>query len=233
MANRKGEVTKNRLGYKMEICEYNSDIDLWVRFIDGYKVHTNWQKFKMGLVRNPNNRSICKKGYMGIGEYNSKDHLRAFQCWQNMLRRCYDKKTQEKHPSYKGIKVNKEFLCFQNFAQWYYDNYWEFENEKMHIDKDLLQWNTKEKIYSPDTVVVIPEILNKTIENKSRINVEHYYRKYRITFRGKRYTFDSENEAIKAYCKMKEEHIHELAEQWKEKLPERVYNGMKNWRMAA
>lgn len=235
MCDHTGETRKNTYGYLMTIEKYISDIDLWVKFRDGYKVHTNYQRFKQGMVRNPNNRTICGVGYMGEGQYNSKDDEKIYNIWVCMIRRCYDKIDQKKHPSYNGVKVSKEFLCFQNFAEWYYQNHWQYENEKMHIDKDLLQWekDNKDKIYSPDTVVIIPETLNKIIECKSHINVEHYYRKYRVQFRGKKYSFDSEQEAIEAYRKMKEKYINELGEMLKDKLPERVYNGIVNWRMAA
>lgn len=239
MVNRLGEVRKNRLGYKMWINEYINDQDLWVKFHDGYKVHTNWQRFKMGWVRNPNNRTVFGKGYMGIGKYNSKDYPRIYQVWRAMLDRCYNPQTQKKFPKYKGIKVSDQFKCFQNFAKWYEKNYWEFGNDelmnRMEIDKDLLQWNTDTKIYSESTCLIIPKFINVIFETKSKSDglppcISRRYNRYVAACHGYKKTFATIDEAKIAYKQEKEKYVRSVAEQYKDELQDKVYKAMMEWR---
>ena len=75
-----------------------------------------------------------------------------------MLRRCYDEKLHKKYPTYIDCKVCEEWLNFQNFAKWYYNNYYEIENEKICLDKDILHKGNK--IYSPDNCVFVPNNIN-------------------------------------------------------------------------
>jgi hypothetical protein len=235
--NRLGEVTKNRLGYKMEICEYISDIDLWVKFTDGYKVHTNWQRFKMGWVRNPNNKTIYKKGYMGIGQYNSKDHFKAYNVWQLMLDRCYNPEKHKKYPTYRKCTVCKKWLNFQEFAKWYYRNYWQFEDDSqpMHIDKDIRQPGISEKIYSPKTCLIVPKFINSIFETKSKFDglptgISKRYNRYIASCHNWKKSFATLEEAKAAYKQQKERYVQSVAEQYKDKLPDKVYNAMMRWK---
>ena len=60
-------------GYKMKIVEYNGKDDITVEFQDEYnaKVHTGYNNFKKGDVKNPYHPSVYGVGYLGEGKYNA------------------------------------------------------------------------------------------------------------------------------------------------------------------
>lgn len=57
-------------------------------------------------------------GFFGIGKFSQKENSNIYDCWRNMLRRCYDEKS-EKFKSYgaKGVTVCKRWHNFQLFAE--------------------------------------------------------------------------------------------------------------------
>lgn len=77
-----------------------------------------------------------------------------YERWAGMLKRCYSKKFQDSHPTYRGVLVCKEWLTFSNFKAWMERQDWE-DND---LDKDLLF--PDKKIYSPETCVFIPSYIN-------------------------------------------------------------------------
>lgn len=83
-----------------------------------------------------------------------------------MLRRCYDKEFQLKNKSYQGCTVCEEWHNFQNFAEWFYQNYF----DGACLDKDLLCCGNK--TYSPDKCCLITRSLNSflVVNNNKPIN---------------------------------------------------------------
>ena len=102
-------------------------------------------------------------GYYGNGRYVSKldgKHTLAYKKWRAMIVRCYSEKyIFAEHPTYKDCTVCNQWHNFQNFAEWFENNYYEIPGEIMDLDKDILVEGNK--VYSPDTCVIIPQFLNK------------------------------------------------------------------------
>ena len=113
-------------------------------------------------------------GYCGVGEHSVRINgikTKEYNCWRSMLERCYDKKCQEKHTSYVRTTVCEEWFNFQNFAQFYNNNYPEIENKKIHLDKDLLQQEIENKVYSPETCIFLPSNVNSFLANNKSDNI--------------------------------------------------------------
>lgn len=90
-----------------------------------------------------------------------------YQRWVARIESCYSKKRHEKFPSYKDCVVSEDWLTFSNFREWMVS-----EEERLggvgslvglQLDKDFLSPKGN-KIYSKDTCVFIPSILNQFIK---------------------------------------------------------------------
>ena len=77
-----------------------------------------------------------------------------YRAWNNMLKRCYSSKLQERRPTYKGCSVSEEWLTFSNFKRWMECQ--DFEGKQ--LDKDLLF--SGNKVYSKETCVFVTRCVN-------------------------------------------------------------------------
>jgi hypothetical protein len=110
----------------------------------------------------------------------------------------------------------------------------------LDLDKDILFKGNKE--YSPSTVAFVPHVINTLFVNgkKNRgdfpigVSYEKDKSKYRagMAFMGKTIRlgrFNTVEEAFARYKEYKEDFIKDMAEQYKDVLPHRVYEAMLNW----
>lgn len=238
---RVGSISKNKFGSIMKVVIYKNAGDIWVEFNDGNLVHTTWDCFQIGEVKNPYDKSIYNIGYIGEGAYKPKIDCKdtiQYQTWRSMIERCYDDKFIEKHPTYQGCSVYDEWINFQNFAKWFDENYYEVEGEKMNLDKDILIKGNK--LYSPESCVFVPQRINLLfVKNDSirgnlpiGIHFEKQTKKYKAQCKinkGKVKNlgrYNSIEEAFLTYKVFKEKYIKEVAEEYKNKIPEKLYNAM-------
>ena len=162
--NRIGEEGYNNFGSEMVIVKYNNadDIDVYFPEYNWTAKNKTYQSFKNGKIKCPYERRFYNVGYLGEGGYKVKEDgkvTRVYQTWHDMLKRCYDEKNRGKRNStYIDCKVSEEWHNFQNFAKWYYNNYYTVKNETMNLDKDILVKGNK--IYSPETCVFVPNTIN-------------------------------------------------------------------------
>ena len=91
---------------------------------------------------------------------------KSYQCWSNMLKRCYNKNVHNKQPTYKDCSVCNEWLCYANFEKWYDENYYEIEGERTELDKDILFKGNK--VYSPITCIFVPQRINTLFTKSNR-----------------------------------------------------------------
>lgn len=240
---RLGQVNKNRFGTEMKIIDYQNVKDVTVEFLDEhhYIAHTYYASFINGKVSNPYDKTVCGVGYLGEGPYGAGENDRkVYITWMGIIRRCYH--INDHQVCYDGCNIIEEWHNFQNFAKWYYDNSYDVNGEHLHIDKDLLYFNNK--VYSPDTCLLIPERINYLIirhapqRGKYPIGV----RKCRncskfearcMTHNGKESIgfFDTPDEAFNAYKKRKEEFVKEVANEYKDKIPNKVYQALLKYKV--
>lgn len=86
------------------------------------------------------------------------EHIKSYQVWLDMLRRCYSSKQQIRNPTYIGCTVSHEWLDYTNFHNWY-QSQMNANKEGFALDKDIL--NKGNKIYSSETCVLVPQNINK------------------------------------------------------------------------
>lgn len=245
LKNKIGEIKYNNFGSKMKIIEFIDKKHIKVYFND-YNWTSNYTSYfvftneKLSCPYEPRTFGI---GYIGEGKYNPMIYTSIYNTWRRMFDRCYNKKN--KHNSYNNCKVCEKWHNFQNFAKWYEDNYYEVENEKMHLDKDILVKGNK--VYSPETCIFVPQRINvlfvKQQNHRGKYPMGVYYDKRRCTYHShvrilndkkKRIylgTFDNANEAFNSYKNFKEKYIKEVADEYKNKIPKKLYDAMYKYKI--
>lgn len=230
--DRTGEEKINNFGSKMYIIEYKNNKDITVYFPE-YNCYVYNKKYKdwiSGKIKCPYERRAYSKGYIGEGEYDSIKNKDAYDKWYDMLVRCYS----DKYIAYENAYVCDEWLNFQNFAKWYYDNYYEIQGEQMELDKDIL--NKGNKVYSPDNCIFAPKTINlifikKKINGTRGLTKDKSRNKYKVQINkhGRHINlgrYETIEEAFKVYKEAKEKYIKEVAKEYKQKIPNKLYIAM-------
>ena len=246
--DRTGEINYNTFGSKMVIVGYrtNKDLDVYFPEYNWTAKNAKYNHFKKGQLSCPYEKRTFGIGYLGEGKYKVSENGKKTKCyitWQSMLERCYDSKFHEKRPTYKNCEVYNKWLCFQNFAEWYYENYYEIKGERMCLDKDIL--NKRNEIYSPDNCMFVPERINTLFVkcNKVRgdypIGVTYHKQARKFMAQCSVYDFeenkselkklgfyDTPTEAFRVYKEFKEQNIKNMAEYYKGSIPDELYNAL-------
>ena len=250
--DRLGETNINKYGRKMKIIEYIDINNITVEFEDGYKKKGRYDRFKAGDIIHYNDKAILGVGYYGKGDFDIKDDNGKmsflYNEWHSMLARCYNPNAQKsnKNKSYVGCSVCEEWHNFQNFAKWYTDNFYQIENERMRLDKDILVKGNK--IYSPENCIIVPETINVAFTYKrdnstlppgisirkesgkfrARCNIVDENGKSKTISLGSYFTIE---EAFSVYKKFKEDYFKTLAERYKEYIPFKLYKALYNYKI--
>ena len=244
--NKIGEIKTMSCGELAEIVEYRGVNDITVKFIKtGELVRCRYGHFKNGKVKSNFTPSVYNVGIVGLEEIRDKSGkiIKSYQIWHAMLKRCYNIEFQDKNPTYKNCTVCNEWLFYPNFKKWYEENYYEIDNERIELDKDIL--NKGNKIYSPDTCVFVPKNVNslfvKKDANRGDLPIGVYQYKTSGKYSACCGIFDSKSgiskrkylglcntieEAFLCYKKAKEESIKRIADHYKDKIPKRLYEAM-------
>lgn len=207
-------------------------------YIEGHPEHT--LKTAVSHLRNGEFRNPFKPnkngGYFGVGEFKSGANDKKTpesQAWHNMLNRCYD---NSRYKEYVDCSVCSEWLNFQRFAKWYTGN--DFYNMGYELDKDILIKGNK--VYSPSACSLIPKEINTLLLDRgSEIwglpsgvskNGSSFYTKLRKGGKTEGIgSFKTANEAHQAYVVAKEAYVKEVANKWRGRIDERVYDALMNW----
>ena len=247
--DRVGEIKYNKFGSEMIIKNYRNakDIDVYFPKYDYLTKNREYQEFQRGGIKCPYEPILYNIGYFGEGKYNCKNHNEIYDEWRGMIKRCYDPYTLNKYPTYRDCFVCEEWHCFQNFAKWYMENYYECNGEQMHLDKDILVKGNK--IYSPKTCIFVPERINtlfiKQERHRGKYLIGVIYHKRDNIFEVKcsclnkegkkqrRYLgrYDSEFQAFTCYKNFKENYIKQVADEYKNFIPQKLYDAMYEYKV--
>ena len=238
---RVGEIRYNTQGTPMRIVEFKNSEDVTIEFLDLYRVRkkTIYVNFKSGQIKNPYDRNVRGVGYYGEGKYTATDKdnpyvKKAFQVWSTMLDRCYRESNREMFPTYENCLVCDEWHNYQKFREWYDTNYYQVGTERMHVDKDILYKNNR--VYSPETCLIVPQRINMLFMKKP--NKYGYPNGIKPRAKGRfeaKYNnehlgvFDTIEEASIAHDKAKKKAVTEVANEYKDKIPDKVYQALINW----
>lgn len=243
--DREGEIIKDKHNTYMKIVKYNNYDDIFVEFLDEYHavVHSDYDNFKHKNIKNPYFPSVYGVGYLGQGEYNAVKNGKMtiqYSYWKAMMQRCYCKSIKKHTSAYDNVSVCEEWHNFQNFAKWFDKNFYLVDGEKMNLDKDILKKGNT--VYSPETCIFVPMkinqlfIKNKTVRNPN-LCIGVRYNKNRNKYQAQCGTLDERRvkticcvntleEAFNKYKVYKEDLIKSVAQQYKDKIPNKLYEAM-------
>lgn len=238
--DRIGEEKTNAFGSIMRIINYrrNDDIDVYFEEYGWTKCNVAYKDFNTGKIKCPYELRVFGVACVGDGDYKTKingKHTKYYRSWRAMIQRCYDPKFHNKEPTYTGCTVHDSWLNFQVFAEWADKNYYKIEEEQICLDKDILCKGNK--IYSPDTCIFVPKRINLLftksdgVRGDLPIGVYYHRKKYNshCNINGKRKdlgSYDTPEEAFQVYKNFKEQYIKEVAEEYKSKIPSKLYEAM-------
>lgn len=242
--DRSGEQLVNRQGHLMTIINYNGLSNFDVLFEDGYIKHcTCYNNFKQRSIKNPNMSSECFIGIVGMeqGEYDSKSI--SYSTWRHMLDRCYNKNEYRyKYYGLVGVNVCEEWMTYKLFKKWFDENYYEISSDKINLDKDIL--NKGNKLYSPNNCIFVPSKVNKLFTKATSIRGEYpigvslnkKINRYvaSITKENKQIhlgCFNNPEDAFLCYKKEKEKYIKQIADEFKEEIPQKLYDAMYSYQV--
>lgn len=176
-----------------KVIEYRNATDLDIKFLDefGYIAkHVQWQQMK--ATKNPYIRPYAKTvrniGYLGtfmdgeIPRTHTKENTntKEYECWYNMICRCYDINGQINIRNDGTIvTVCDRWLCLATFIEDIrqfnnYDEWLNSDNREIHLDKDILCFlgcnttNIIKREYSPTTCKFVPNSVNSIFTRVTR-----------------------------------------------------------------
>lgn len=235
---RVGETNTNKQGDTMTIVEYKNATNVKIMFTTGEIIKCHYKEFKSGEIISHFYPSVCGIGILGKTKITNR---KRYDYWCSMIKRCYDDKFHISNKTYKDCSVCEEWLYYPNFEKWYELNYYEVDGEIMNIDKDILVKGNK--IYSPETCIFTPKSINNlfitNITNRNDLPIGVSYNSNKTRYRalcrigGRKTkiigTYNTKEEAFYSYKYFKEKYIKEVADSYKELIPDVLYNAMYNW----
>lgn len=230
----KNKTHKGGFDYKCKDCKREYDKLYQKEYYDKNKSKIN-EKRKKCKEENAYKTNNTTKQYKNDIVKRKKD--KYYNKWLAMIKRCCDSNFKIKYPTYKECKVCEEWLEYSNFKKWHDENYYEIEDEKTHLDKDILIKGNK--VYSPKTCVFVPQRINTlfTKSNKRRSNLPIGVKKDKNAYvaqcsiggnKNKKYLgrFETSEEAFNSYKQFKEQYIKEIADEYNGRIPQILYDAM-------
>ena len=93
-----GEIKENNKGTKMKIIAQRSNGDIDVEFLDNYHYvfkHAKYQNFKNGSIKNPFDKTVFEKGYLGDGKFSgwvNGEHTEEYEIWKGIISPSFEAK---------------------------------------------------------------------------------------------------------------------------------------------
>ena len=237
-----GQVRNTNEGGSFTVIEFHSAKNVIIRHNDehGHVAKVSSDQVRNGNIRNPFYPTLYGVAYMGVGKHKAKikgKHVQQYSIWTGAVCRCYCPVRLAKRPSYNGCTLSKEFLCYQNFAEWYTTH--ESYGLGYELDKDLLVKGNK--VYSAETCTMLPREINLAIRTDRKKSsdlpvgvLENKIGGYTAGVRIKTKdchlgTFNTIEEASAAYVKAKEAYVKEVALEWKDKVEPKAFEALMKW----
>lgn len=222
----------------VEVLKYTNNSCVDIKFVNtGFETTTKLCQILLGTVKDRLLPEVYGVGVVGADEIDFKS--RESNIWRALLSRCYNKRNRS--PTYKDCTVSENFRYYPYFKDWCYKQIgFSSKDEKgnsFQLDKDILIKGNK--LYSENTCCFIPSEINLLFTRCNKARGEYpigvYFNKPARKFCAN-FTKDSKSqniglfntveEAFYAYKQVKELHIKNIANKWKDQIDPRVYEAL-------
>lgn len=165
--------------------------------------------------------------------------------WNDLIRRCYSVKFKEKYPTYVNCTLDSDWLVFSKFKE-DISGMIGYGFDDWQLDKDILFKGNKH--YGVNTCCFVPRCLNTIVLTattkrggcpvgvtmKSKVGAKKPY-SAQIKVKGTQKhlgSFATPEEAFSCYKKHKEGLIKTVAESYRDKLDNRVFDSLMSWEIS-
>lgn len=232
-----GSLFKTSRYGELQILKYQDAKNVEVVFLNtGYTTIVQMSNIYKGKVKDRLQPTVHGIGIVGDSLCKvEKVMTKSYSYWESMLARCYSEIYIKKRPTYRDCTVSENFKYLPYFEDWC-NSQVGFSEGGWALDKDILIKGNK--IYSEESCCFVPlEINNLVVQQKSTrgdlfIGVAQIggILPYRASLRNKILDrFDTPEEAFRTYKKAKEAYIREVANNWKGRIDNKVYDSLMNW----
>ena len=241
LLDRTGEKRLSNRDREMIITDYrgNNDIDVYFPQYDWTAEGVSYKSFRLGSILCPYEPNTAGVGCLGEGKYPTRvngKQTKLYHSWATLMNACYN----PYHPEYQyygeeGYTVCEDWCNFQNYAQWYTENCYTLGNHKIVLSSKIMN---EDKVISPVNSIFIPFCLSQLVRkngvtynptNKG-YDVKIYYttldRENHYEYFG---TYKDQEQAKLVYKKNKERIVRMLAEEYKDHIPTKFYNYIKDF----
>lgn len=238
-----GDIYPTIHGDTVTVVKYEGSMRVTIEFNDNYKHRQVFQsdRVRKGGMKNPYKPSVYGVGFLGVGKYKAQINgkmTKHYTIWKAMMSRCYHEKSHKYRPTYVGCTVCPDWHNYQNFAIWYDNRV--VQGVDLDLDKDLLVVGNK--IYSPETCVLVPTKINNLIkggQNRSSnlpvgVSVDKDTGRFKSAMKidgVERYfgMYACPIEAGDVYAENKEEAVKERALEYKGLIERRAFDALRNF----
>ncbi|WP_296193703.1 MULTISPECIES: hypothetical protein [unclassified Psychrobacter] len=245
---KKDDLFKSKQGDSCVVLEYINCYEVLIKFLDGvgYERTVRADHLRSGTFSNPYFKSVFGVGFLGEGNYKCQSDngkiSPEYQCWFDMIRRCYSENSHIKAPTYINCSVDDRWHNFQNFAAWFHGK--GGYKKGYQLDKDILVKGNK--VYSEDNCCFVPRQINNLFISSGNtsdilpigVSFSKVMGKFvsAMSVNGRIKTLgysDCAAEAHSFYVEAKEAYVKNKAIEWRHEIDDRVFKALIKWRMSA
>ena len=236
-----GRIYPSKRFGNVEVIEYLVGGEVNIKFLNTGNVRkARVSDIKRGEVRDNELKPITKVGVMDVPNVVTRKYSpKSYKVWNRMLQRCYNENLRHLHQTYADCVVSDDFKYYSKFKEWA-EKQIGYTQDGWALDKDILVRGNK--VYSAETCAFVPNEINCLIHTGKSYrgllpqgvvlssNKKRY--RARVSMCGKYYdqgTFDTPEEAFMKYKEVKEVHIKEVADKYKDVINPRVYEALYAW----
>ncbi len=241
-AEYEGKVFKTKNYGDVVVLDYYNARDVTIKFLNTGNVRkTGTSELKKGEIRDNEAFPVYSVGIMDVPNEARRNVPipKSYNAWNGMLQRCYNEHIRSNLPTYSDCEVSEDFKYYSKFKEWA-EKQIGYDQDGWHLDKDILVRGNK--VYSAETCAFVPNEINCLIHTGKSYrgllpqgvvlssNKKRY--RARVSMGGKYYdqgTFDTPEEAFMKYKEVKESHIKEVADKYKDVIDPRVYDALYAW----